>query len=66
MVGNMGHVLRSKGEAAEDQDGPHPLHGKGNPVGPLVAAVDGAPVYSSGEELPDDPAQVDEGGEVGP
>jgi len=47
-----------EGDADEDGDGPHPLDGEGDAVGPFVGAFEEGGEDAGGDELAEDPAEV--------
>lgn len=57
--------FRGEADADEDRDYPHPLQGKGKSVRPLGSVVREATEGRGGDELADEPAQVDAAGEIG-
>lgn len=56
--------LWGKVDQDHERDGPDPLDGKGDTEGPFVGARRHSLEHASGDELADDPAEVDVGGEV--
>lgn len=59
-------VLGCKDQSGQNGNRPHPLDTEGNPVRPLVITAHRTLVDGGGEELANDPAHVDKGGEIGP
>lgn len=53
-----------KVDQGDQRDRPDPLNGKGDSVCPLVIPGSHGLEHTGGEELPNDPAQIDVGGEV--
>lgn len=53
--------LRGEEDADDEGDGPHPLKGKGNLVSPLVGTADDTSKNTAGNELTNNPAEVDVG-----
>jgi hypothetical protein len=45
-------------DADEDGDGPHPLNGEGDAVGPFVGAFEEGSEDAGGDELAEAPAEV--------
>ena len=56
--------LGGEEDADEQRDGPHPLQGVGDAVGPLVVALQHGLDDADADELAEAPAEVDVGGEV--
>ncbi|KAI6767711.1 hypothetical protein HG530_005720 [Fusarium avenaceum] len=57
--------LGGKVNSDDERDGPHPLKCKGDLVSPHVIASDHGTEDTRGDELAEDPAEVDVGGQVG-
>lgn len=50
----------------DEESGPHPLHGKGDPVGPLISSLQQPSNAADGQELTKCPTEVDVVGQVCP
>lgn len=56
--------LGGEEDADAERDGPHPLQGVGDTVGPLVVALEHGAQHADANLLTEAPAEVDVGGEV--